>query len=173
MRILGIDPGLEHTGWGVIESAGSRISFVAAGVINTKPKDDIARRLVKIDAELGIVLEIWKPDTAAVEETFVNKNAASSLKLGQARGVALLVPARAGLNVAEYSTNLIKKSVVGNGHAAKDQIGLMVKMLLPGCGEHGSDACDALAVAICHAHHAQSNQVILAQTRHSGGRRNL
>lgn len=160
MRILGIDPGLEHTGWGVIESAGSRISFIAAGVINTNPKEEIAQRLVKIDAELAFILEKWTPDQAAVEETFVNKNAASSLKLGQARGIALLVPARAGLQVFEYATNLIKKSVVGNGHADKNQIGLMVRMLLPTCGEHGSDACDALAVAICHAHHAQSNQMI-------------
>ncbi len=160
MRILGIDPGLEHTGWGIIESEGSRISFVAAGVINTSPKTPMAQRLVKIDAELEVILKNWVPDAAAVEETFVNKNAASSLKLGQARGIALLVPARAGIEVAEYATNLIKKSVVGTGHAAKDQIGLMVKMLLPGCGEHGSDAFDALAVAICHAHHAQSNDMI-------------
>ena len=160
MRILGIDPGLEHTGWGVIESEGSRISFLAAGVINTNPKMEMAQRLVKIEAGLEDILKLWKPDTAAVEETFVNKNAASSLKLGQARGIALLVPARAGLEVAEYATNLIKKSVVGTGHAAKDQIGLMVRMLLPGCGEHGSDACDALAVAICHAHHAQSSHMI-------------
>ncbi|PZP55580.1 MAG: crossover junction endodeoxyribonuclease RuvC [Micavibrio aeruginosavorus] len=160
MRILGIDPGLEHTGWGVIDSAGSRISFVSAGVINTNPKSPIAGRLVKIDAELDKILKLWKPDMAAVEETFVNKNAASSLKLGQARGIALLVPARAGLDVAEYSTNLIKKSVVGNGHADKTQIGMMVRMLLPNCGEQALDACDALAVAICHAHHAQSNQMI-------------
>lgn len=162
MRILGIDPGLEHTGWGVIESQGSRISFLAAGVINTNPKNEIAQRLVKIDAELIKILELWKPESAAVEETFVNKNAASSLKLGQARGIALLVPARAGLEVAEYSTNLIKKSVVGNGHADKTQIGVMVRMLLPNCGEQGADACDALAVAICHAHHAQSSHTIRA-----------
>ena len=161
MKILGIDPGLEHTGWGVVESSGSRISFVAAGVINTSLKSPIAERLVKIDFELGKIINLWKPDTAAVEETFVNKNAASSLKLGQARGVALLVPARAGLDVAEYSTNLIKKSVVGNGHADKTQIGMMVRMLLPNCGEQGLDACDALAVAICHAHHAQSSNTIL------------
>lgn len=160
MRILGIDPGLENTGWGVIESNGSRISFVAAGVIKTSSKEAMAKRLVKIDDGLQDILKNWNPETAAVEETFVNKNAASSLKLGQARGIALLVPARAGLEVHEYATNLIKKSVVGAGHAAKDQIGLMVRMLLPGCGEHGSDACDALAVAICHAHHAQSNKVI-------------
>jgi len=162
MRIIGIDPGLEHTGWGIIDSEGSRISFVAAGVINTSPKNPAPDRLVKIDAELQKILDLWKPDTAAVEETFVNKNAASSLKLGQARGIALLVPARAGLKVAEYATNLIKKSVVGNGHAEKSQVGLMVRMLLTGCAEQGEDACDALAVAICHAHHAQSNHTILA-----------
>lgn len=162
MRILGIDPGLENTGWGIIESQGSRISFIAAGVIKTNPKIAIPDRLVKIDAELGQVLGLWKPEAAAVEETFVNKNAASSLKLGQARGVALLVPARAGLDVSEYSTNLIKKSVVGNGHADKTQIGVMVRMLLPNCGEQGLDACDALAVAICHAHHAQSSHMIHA-----------
>ena len=162
MRILGVDPGLEHTGWGVIDSQGSRIIFVAAGVIDTSPKSPIAKRLCKIDAELQEILGIWKPETAAVEETFVNKNAASSLKLGQARGIALLVPARAGLEVAEYSTNLIKKSVVGNGHADKEQVGMMVRMLLPDCRIAQSDACDALAVAICHAHHAQSSQMIHA-----------
>ncbi len=160
MKIIGIDPGLEHTGWGVIDSVGSRISFVAAGVINTSPKISMPQRLVKIEAGLLEILQLWKPETAAVEETFVNKNAASSLKLGQARGIALLVPARAGLEVAEYSTNLIKKSVVGNGHADKTQIGMMVRMLLPNCGEQGLDACDALAVAICHAHHAQSSNTI-------------
>ena len=162
MRILGIDPGLEHTGWGIVESVGSRLTFIAAGVINTSPKSPSPERLVKIDAELQEIIEKWSPITAAVEETFVNKNAASSLKLGQARGIALLVPARAGLPVAEYATNLIKKSVVGNGHADKGQIGLMVRMLLPGCAEQSEDACDALAVAICHAHHAQSNNTIRA-----------
>ena len=160
MLILGIDPGLEHMGWGIIRSVGSRISFVASGVIITSPKSPIPERLVSLDAGLAEVLNIWKPECAAVEETFVNKNAVSSLKLGQARGIALLVPARAGLDVAEYSTNLVKKSVVGNGHADKTQIGMMVRMLLPGCVEKGSDACDALAVAICHAHHAQSARMI-------------
>lgn len=160
MRVLGIDPGLENTGWGIIESQGSRLSFVAAGVVKTKPSTPMAQRLLLIDEGLGKVLDEWKPETAAVEETFVNMNAASSLKLGQARGIALLVPARYGLDVAEYSTNLIKKSVVGTGHAAKGQIGMMVKMLLPGAGELSPDAADALAVAICHAHHAQSAQTI-------------
>ncbi len=162
MRVLGIDPGLENTGWGIIESEGSRLSFIAAGIVKTKPATPMAERLLKIDEELTLVLNQWQPETAAIEETFVNMNAASSLKLGQARGVAMLVPARYGIPVAEYATNLVKKSVVGSGHAAKDQVGMMIKMLLPGCGELGADAADALAVAICHAHHAQSQHMIHA-----------
>lgn len=162
MRILGIDPGLENTGWGIIDTQGSRLSFIAAGVVKTKTSDPITKRLLRIHEGLGAILAEWKPETSAIEETFVNKNAASSLKLGQARGVAMLVPASYGLEVAEYSANLIKKSVVGTGHAAKDQVGMMVKMLLPGCGDMLADAADALAVAICHAHHAQSNQMIHA-----------
>lgn len=165
MRVLGIDPGLENTGWGIIESKGSRLSFIAAGVVKTKTSEPIAQRLLKIDVDLTKVLGDWEPDMAAIEETFVNKNAASSLKLGQARGVAMLVPARYGLEVAEYSANLVKKSVVGNGHAAKDQIGMMIKILLPGCGDMAADAADALAVAICHAHHAQSALMIQIQGR--------
>lgn len=160
MKVLGIDPGLENTGWGIIETQGSRLSFIAAGVVKTKSSMPMAQRLLLIDEGLSKILTEWQPDTSAIEETFVNMNAASSLKLGQARGVAMLVPARYGLEVAEYSTNLIKKSVVGTGHAAKDQIGLMIKMLLPGSGELATDAADALAVAICHAHHAQSAQTI-------------
>ena len=154
MRILGIDPGLERTGWGVIDVDGSRLSFVAAGVIRSKPAEAMAIRLCRIDAELTDILLRFKPNSAAVEETFVNKNAASSLKLGQARGVAILAPARAGLDVAEYAANTVKKSVVGAGHAAKDQVGMMIKVLLPQSGELAVDAADALAVAICHAHHA-------------------
>lgn len=164
MRILGLDPGLERTGWGVVDSCGSSLTFVAAGVIATRPADPVAERLLKIDCELNRVLEMWSPEAAAIEETFVNKNAASSLKLGQARGVAMLVPARHGLPVAEYAANLVKKSVVGAGHAAKEQVGLMIKILLPGAGTLTADAADALAVAICHAHHAQSNQLIHAAT---------
>ncbi len=156
MRILGIDPGLERTGWGIIESEGSRLSFLAAGVILSKPSEAMAVRLNRIDSQLSQIVESWKPDSAAIEETFVNKNAASSLKLGQARGVAIVAPARAGLTVAEYSANTIKKSVVGVGHAGKDQIGMMIKVLLPTAGQLTADAADALAVAICHAHHAQS-----------------
>ncbi|HNQ92363.1 MAG TPA: crossover junction endodeoxyribonuclease RuvC [Alphaproteobacteria bacterium] len=158
MRILGIDPGLERTGWGVIEQNGNRLSFLAAGVIRSKPTEPMAERLSRIDAELSKIVSEWKPDETAIEETFVNKNAASSLKLGQARGVAIVAPARAGLKVAEYSANKVKKSVVGVGHAGKDQIGMMVKVLLPTAGGLAADAADALAVAICHAHHAQSNQ---------------
>lgn len=153
MRVLGIDPGLERTGWGIIESEGSRLSFIAAGVIRSKPTETMAVRLCRIDRELSQILETYRPDTAAIEETFVNKNANSSLKLGQARGVAILAPARCGLEVAEYAANTVKKSVVGAGHAAKDQIGMMIKVLLPTSGDLAADAADALAVAICHAHH--------------------
>jgi crossover junction endodeoxyribonuclease RuvC len=162
MRVLGIDPGLEKTGWGVVDSEGSRLKFVAAGVVRTDPSLSVPQRLLLIDTGLAEILTTWNPDAAAVEETFVNVNAASSLKLGQARGVALLAPARAGLPVAEYSANLVKKSVVGAGHAAKEQVGHMIRMLLPGCGDLTADAADALAVAICHAHHAQSGQAIHA-----------
>lgn len=153
MRVLGIDPGLERTGWGIIDHVGSRLSFVAAGVIRSKPSETMAVRLCRIDAELTKILETYKPDTAAIEETFVNSNSASSLKLGQARGVAILSPARFGLEVGEYAANTVKKSVVGAGHAAKDQIAMMIKVLLPTSGDLAPDAADALAVAICHAHH--------------------
>lgn len=156
MRVLGIDPGLERTGWGIIDHQGSRLSFVAAGVIRSKASEKMAERLVRIDAELTKICEVYKPDTAAIEETFVNTNSASSLKLGQARGVAILSPARFGLEVGEYAANTVKKSVVGAGHAAKDQIAMMIKVLLPTSGELAADAADALAVAICHAHHSPS-----------------
>ena len=158
MRVLGIDPGLERTGWGVIDSVGSRLSFVAAGVIRSKASETMAVRLCRIDAELTKIIEEFKPETAAIEETFVNTNSASSLKLGQARGVAILAPARFGLEVGEYAANTVKKSVVGAGHAAKDQIGMMIKVLLPASGELAADAADALAVAICHAHHVPSGK---------------
>lgn len=160
MRVLGIDPGLEKTGWGIVDAQGARLKFVAAGVIRTAPTDGMGIRLLKIDTGLAEMLAIWHPEAAAIEETFVNKNAASSLKLGQARGIGILAPTRYGIEVAEYSANLIKKSVVGAGHAAKEQIGMMIKVLLPSCGELTADAADALAVAICHAHHAQSSQMI-------------
>jgi len=160
MRVLGIDPGLERTGWGIIDHQGSRLMFVAAGVICSKSSETMAVRLCRIDFELTKILEIYKPDTSAIEETFVNANSSSSLKLGQARGVAILSPARFGLEVGEYAANTVKKSVVGAGHANKDQIAMMIKVLLPSSGDLSADAADALAVAICHAHHFKSNSFI-------------
>jgi crossover junction endodeoxyribonuclease RuvC len=156
MRLLGLDPGLRSTGWGVIEVVGNRLRHLANGRVASDGEAALASRLLQLYDGLGKVLAEWQPDAAAVEETFVNKNPHSTLKLGQARGVVLLVPALAGIPVAEYSPNLIKKSVVGTGHAEKAQIHHMVRMLLPGCMISNADAADALAVAICHAHHAGS-----------------
>ena len=153
MRVLGLDPGLRHTGWGVIDVAGNRLSHVADGVVHAPTGLPLAERLVVLFRQLTAVLERFHPDEAAVEESFVNKNAASTLKLGVARGVVLLVPAERGVPVAEYSANLVKKSVVGAGHAEKAQVQMMVRRLLPGCAIVKPDAADALAVAICHAHH--------------------
>lgn len=154
MRLLGLDPGLRHTGWGVIESQGSRLRYVADGAIHSNGDLPLAQRLVQLHDGLTEVIRLYRPDAAAVEETFVNKNPTSTLKLGLARGVVLLCPALAGLAVAEYPANLVKKSVVGAGHAGKEQIQMMVKVLLPGAVLASADAADALAVAICHAHHA-------------------
>jgi crossover junction endodeoxyribonuclease RuvC len=154
MRVLGLDPGLRHTGWGVIEVSGNRLTHVADGVVHAPTDKPLAERLVALFRQLGRVLDEFRPDEAAVEESFVNKNAASTLRLGVARGVVLLAPAERGVPVSEYSANLIKKSVVGAGHAEKEQVQLMVRRLLPGCGIEKPDAADALAVAICHAHHA-------------------
>jgi crossover junction endodeoxyribonuclease RuvC len=156
MRLIGFDPGLRHTGWGIIEVRGSRLSHVADGAVHSEGSLSLAERLVQLHDGLRAVIEKYKPAGAAVEETFVNKNPTSTLKLGLARGVVLLVPALAGLPVAEYPANLIKKSVVGAGHAGKEQIQMMVRMLLPGCLTETADAADALAVAICHAHHAET-----------------
>lgn len=151
-RLIGLDPGLRATGWGVVEADGNRLAYVASGVVNTNAALSVAERLVELHDGLSHVLRTYRPDEAAVEETFVNRNASSTLKLGLARGVVLLVPALAGLPVAEYAANLIKKSVVGAGHAEKGQIAMMVRRLLPGIAELRADAADALAVAICHAH---------------------
>jgi crossover junction endodeoxyribonuclease RuvC len=154
MRIIGLDPGLQHTGWGVIDQEGSRLSFVAAGRISSVASQPLAERLAEIHAGLNAVIDAHQPQTAAVEETFVNKNPTSTLKLGLARGVALLTPALYKLQVYEYPANLIKKSVVGAGHAGKEQVKMMVRVLLPASSSVSSaDAADALAVAICHAHH--------------------
>jgi crossover junction endodeoxyribonuclease RuvC len=159
MRVVGLDPGLRHTGWGVIDVAGNRLTHVAAGVVHAPVDLPLAERLVRLFRQVIEVIERFQPDEAAVEESFVNKNAASTLKLGVARGVVLLAPAERGLKVSEYSTNLVKKSVVGAGHAEKSQVQLMVRRLLPGCAFDSPDAADALAVAICHAHHANTMRV--------------
>lgn len=151
-RLVGFDPGLRKTGWGIIDVQGSRLSHVANGIIKTDNALSLADRLVQLYDGLSQVISVWEPVSAAVEETFVNKNPNSTLKLGQARGISLLVPAMAGLPVSEYSPNHIKKSVVGSGHAGKEQVTAMLGILLPGIKINGEDAGDALAVAICHAH---------------------
>jgi crossover junction endodeoxyribonuclease RuvC len=162
MRLIGIDPGLRNTGWGIIAVKNNRLVHIADGVILSDSKLLLAERLVQIYDGLLEVIEQYQPDEAAVEETFVNKNPVSTLKLGQARGISLLVPARLGIPVAEYLPNLVKKTVVGSGHAAKEQIQMMVRTLLPGCEIKTADAADALAIAVCHAHH-RPNRNLKAQ----------
>ena len=158
MRLLGIDPGLQNTGWGVVESIGTRLSHVANGVVKSTRSKSLAERLVELHDGIQDVIITWAPESCAVEETFVNKNPTSTLKLGQARGIALLVPSIAGISVAEYTPNHVKKAVVGVGHADKKQVDAMVQILLPGVKINGADAADALAVAICHAHHVDANR---------------
>jgi crossover junction endodeoxyribonuclease RuvC len=154
--ILGLDPGLRHTGWGIVAQEGNRLSFIAAGRINPDADLPMASRLLQLADELTVIIGKYAPTEAAIEESFVHKNASSALKLGQARGAAMLALAQAGLDVAEYSANRIKQSVTGYGHADKNQIQAMIGMLLPGSGKLATDAADALAVSICHAHHTQS-----------------
>lgn len=156
VRIIGIDPGLRRCGWGIIEAVDNRLSFVAGGTITPPVEGMLAERLAILAAGINGVLDLHTPDEAAVEETFVNAGARSALILGQARGVALVTPAMRGMHVAEYAANLVKKSVVGTGHADKTQVALMVKTLLPSAVVKGADAADALAIAICHAHHRVS-----------------
>ena len=165
MRVLGIDPGLQTMGWGVIEQNGSRLSHVANGICTTSGRDDLAGRLLSLFDQLSAVLRDHAPDEAAVEKTFVNKDGSGTLKLGQARGVALLVPARAGLPVGEYSPNSVKKTVVGVGHADKRQVMHMVRLQLPGAQPTSPDAADALAIAICHARHGGAGGVTLRKVR--------
>lgn len=160
VRILGIDPALRSAGWGVIDVTGNRQGFVASGQIMPPTTASLADRLAFLASALGDIIETYRPGAAAVEETFVNSNPRAALTLGQARGVCLLVPAQAGLPVAEYPANTIKKSVVGAGHADKVQVQAMVRILLPKAGEQKSDAADALATAICHAHHLSANRTI-------------
>lgn len=156
IRIIGIDPGLRNTGWGVVETLGNTLRFVAAGTVRSDGSLDLASRLCQLHDGLADIVHAHQPCEAAVEQTFVNKDAVATLKLGQARGIAMLVPARAGLPVAEYSPNAVKKTVIGVGHGDKKQIHMMVKVLLPRADFDTADAADALAIAICHAHHRQS-----------------
>lgn len=164
MRVIGIDPGLRTLGWGVIDIDGPRLTHVENGLCKTQ-SGDLGARLVSLFDQLSAVVARLRPDTAAVEQTFVNKDGAGTLKLGQARGIAMLVPARAGLAVGEYAPNAVKKAVVGVGHADKRQIDHMVRMQLPGVQIAGPDAADALAIAMCHAHHAQSSGRLQAALR--------
>lgn len=157
-RIIGIDPGLRHTGWGIIELEGTRLSYIACGAVEPTPSADLAYRLAAIHEGLRCVIADHAPHEAAVEETFLNKDPRSTLKLGAARGIAMLVPAQAGLKVAEYAPNQVKKSVVGAGHAEKAQIRMMVKVLLPKAEFRTDDMADALAIAICHAHNRTSRR---------------
>ena len=164
MRILGIDPGLRTLGWGVIESNGSRLSHVANGHC-TSDGDDLGERLLSLHNQVTEVISAFRPDQAALEQTFVNKDGSGTLKLGQARGVALLTLATAGLPVGEYAPNRVKKTVVGVGHAEKEQVMHMVKLQLPGCEPKGADAADALAIAICHAYYGGTQQRQLREKR--------
>ena len=156
IRIIGIDPGLRRTGWGIVESLGNSLRFVGSGTVRSDDKAALATRLCQLHDGLAEILHAAMPQEAAVEQTFVNKDAAATLKLGQARGIAMLVPARAGLLVAEYAPNAVKKAVIGVGHGDKKQIHMMVKVLMPKAVFNSDDAADALAIAICHAHHRTS-----------------
>lgn len=156
IRIIGIDPGLRRTGWGIVESLGNSLHFVASGTIRSDDKGDLASRLCQLHDGLAGVLHAHMPHEAAVEQTFVNRDATATLKLGQARGVVMLAPAQAGLPVAEYAPNAVKKAVIGVGHGDKKQIHMMVKVLLPKATFDTDDAADAIAIAICHSHHRMS-----------------
>jgi len=156
IRILGIDPGLRRTGWGLIEADGNRLIYVACGSVETSERAGLGPRLVTLHDGLIAVIERYRPQEAAVENTFVNGNGASTLKLGQARGIAMLVPSRSGLSVAEYAPTLVKKTIVGSGHGEKAQIRMMIGVLLPKADPQSEDAADALAIAVCHAHHRSS-----------------
>ena len=165
MRVLGLDPGLRITGWGMIEMIDNRLRYLGDGIIRSDGKLSLAERLGQLHRGVLDVLAAWSPDQAAVEQTFVNKNPESTLKLGQARGVVLLAPALSGLPVGEYAPTQVKQAVVGSGRAAKEQVGMMVRTLLPGCLVSSPDAADALAVAICHAHHAATARRVMAGMR--------
>jgi len=170
LKLLGLDPGLRATGWGIIAVDGNRLSHIADGVIAPGEDGELADRLARLYRALAELIAVHAPDEAAVEETFVNRNPQSTLKLGQARGVVLLAPALAGIKVFEYPANLVKKSLVGAGHAAKQQVAMMVRTLLPGATLATADAADALAVAVCHAHHRASYLRWGAARAAAGGR---
>ncbi|MGR6429365.1 crossover junction endodeoxyribonuclease RuvC [Rhizobium sp. PAMB 3182] len=159
IRIIGIDPGLRRTGWGVVETLGNSLRFVASGTVTSDGTMDLASRLCQLHDGLAEIVHSYQPDEAAVEQTFVNKDAVATLKLGQARGIAMLVPARAGLQVAEYAPNAVKKAVIGVGHGEKQQIHMMIKVLMPKAIFKGDDAADALAIAICHAHNRGASRM--------------
>lgn len=163
IRIIGIDPGLRRTGWGIIETDGVRLSYVASGGVTSDAKDDLAYRLRALFEGVTSVIATWKPVEAAVEETFVNDNPRQALKLGQARGMAMLAPAMRGMAIAEYAPNVIKKTVVGAGHAEKNQVQAMIGFLLPKAKFETADEADALAIAICHANHRSSPQAKAAR----------
>ncbi|KGJ06732.1 Holliday junction endonuclease RuvC [Paracoccus halophilus] len=163
MKIIGIDPGLRNMGWGIIAAEGSRMRHIANGIVHSET-GELGPRLAALYRGLCAIIAEHRPDAAAVEQTFVNKDAVGTLKLGQARGIALLAPAEAGLEIGEYAPNAVKKTVVGVGHAAKEQIQHMVRVMLPGVDFAGPDAADALAVAICHAHHLQGRALRVKAT---------
>lgn len=165
VRLLGIDPGLRFTGWGLVEADGNRLRHIADGVIATDSAASVPERLKALHDALAVLLQEHRPDEAAVEETYVNRNGTATLKLGYARGVALLAPALLGIPVAEYGALAVKRAVVGTGGAAKEQVQDMVRRLLPGAKISRADAADALAVAICHAHHRASHNRWAAGTR--------
>lgn len=167
MRVLGIDPGLRNLGWGVIDASAGRLSHVANGVCKSDGTD-LGARLLSLHEQLSEIVSTFAPDTAAVEQTFVNKDGAGTLKLGQARGIAMLVPAQAGMPIGEYAPNKVKKTVVGVGHADKVQVAHMVKVQLPGVELAGPDAADALAIAICHAHHGGGASGLAAALMRAG-----
>ncbi|MCQ0041688.1 MAG: crossover junction endodeoxyribonuclease RuvC [Bombella sp.] len=165
IRLMGIDPGLRFMGWGIVDVEGNRLRHVADGVLATQSGDDVPRRLCDLHEGLMRLIQQYGPAEAAVEETYVNRNGSSTLKLGYARGVALLVPALAGLSVHEYGAMAVKRAVVGTGAATKEQVSMMVRRLLPGAEVRRADASDALAIAICHAHHRASVRHVAAGVR--------
>ena len=162
-RIIGIDPGLRKTGWGIIETDGIKLSFVAAGTVKSGSDLSLASRLLQIFDGLELIITKYQPSEASIEQTFVNRDGKATLKLGQARGVAMLVPAKAGLKIAEYAPNQVKKSVIGVGHGDKSQMKAMLGYLLPRAKFDSDDAADALGIAVCHAHHRKMSNLLAAQ----------